>query len=169
MTALKQKTSPAGIALITSGRNEKCFLEAYRDPKGIWTVGYGHTGGGVTQGLRITQARAEQLLASDLNVAEDCINLAVYVPLTQPMFDALVCLVFNIGVHAFRGSTLLVDLNQGEYQAASLQFSRWCHAGGAILPGLVARRSAEREMFLSQALPTGPTQQQQPAPTVEAI
>jgi len=42
-------------------------------------------------------------------------------------------------------------LNAGDYQAAADQFPRWCHAGNQVLPGLVARRAAERAMFLESA------------------
>ncbi len=144
---IPQKTSIAGIAMIC--HFEDCRLEAYRCPAGIPTVGFGHTGAGIMMGLTITLERAKQLLAGDLHVAENAIAHAVHVPLTQGMVDALISLVFNIGAAAFRESVMLGLLNQSDFAGASQQFARWCHAGAEILPGLVARRAAEREMFLS--------------------
>src|SRR6478609_5634681 len=46
---------------------EGLYLKAYKDPVGIWTIGYGHTGlthqdGTVYEGRKITRAEAEQLL-----------------------------------------------------------------------------------------------------------
>lgn len=60
-------------------------------------------------------------------------------------------LAYNIGVSAFRGSTLLRLLNVSQYQAASDEFPRWNKAGGKVLPGLVKRRAAERALFLGEA------------------
>ena len=72
---------------------------------------------------------------------------AVKVPLAQHQFDALVVLAYNIGLGAFRTSTLLRLLNKGELSAAASQFDRWNKAGGKTLAGLTRRRAAERKLF----------------------
>jgi lysozyme len=143
------KTSPAGIALIT--RFEGCELEAYLDAstRKIPTIGYGHTGASVSQGLRITQERACELLAADLLSTEIAVTRAVTVPITQAQFDSLVSLTYNIGPKNFQSSTLLKKLNAGDTSGAAQEFERWIHAGAEILPGLVARRAAERALFES--------------------
>ena len=47
-------------------RNEEgCELKAYLCPAGKWTIGYGHTAG-VTEGMAISQAHAEDLLRADV-------------------------------------------------------------------------------------------------------
>lgn len=140
--------SPAGIALIQA--HEGLRLTAYRDAGGVWTIGYGSTGG-VRRGMTITRDQAVLRLYHDLDTAESAVNSRVTVPLSQPQFDALVSLVFNIGGGAFRKSTLLQKLNAGDYAGAANEFNRWVKAKGRVLPGLVTRRAAERALFLSGA------------------
>jgi lysozyme len=141
------KISPAGIALIK--QFEGCRLTAYPDASSrkVPTVGYGHTGAGVMLGQRITQARADQLLANDLEVFETAVTRAVKVPLSQNQFDALVSFAFNVS--GWQGSTLLKKLNAGDYAACAETFPLYCHAGEEVLPDLVRRREAERNLFNS--------------------
>ena len=137
--------SDSGLALIQ--RFEGLQLTAYVCPAGKWTIGYGCTTD-VAPGMRITQAEAEQRLKEDLQGAENCVNHSLPgVHLTQGEFDALVSFVFNLGCGAFRGSTLYKLLLAGDMDAAAGEFPKWCHAGKTVLPGLVARRAAERELF----------------------
>jgi len=96
----------------------------------------------------IDQPEAERRLKDDLRVAEACVNLNCP-QLTQPQFDALTDLVFNIGCNAFANSTLCRLLHKGDFAGAADQFERWDHAGGRVLPGLLQRRLAEKELFLS--------------------
>ena len=69
--------------------------------------------------------------------------------MTQNQFDALVSLVFNIGGANFASSTLVKKFNAGDIQGAADQFPRWKNASGKEMKGLVRRRAAERELFLS--------------------
>lgn len=140
------KISQAGLDLIKEF--EGFEPEAYLCPAGIWTIGYGHTGD-VSEGQTITEEEAEELLRQDVAFAEDAVTDYVEGDLTQGQFDALVCFVFNIGAGAFRDSTLLRLLNQGDNEGAAEQFLRWNKAGGKVLSGLTRRREAERELFLS--------------------
>jgi lysozyme len=134
-----------GLAL-TEGF-EGCRLVAYQDVRGIWTIGYGHTGIDVYEGLVITQTMAVTLLVSDLAAAVACVNHAVIVPITQDEFDGLVDFVFNDGRGAFVTSTLLRDLNAGDFASAAGQFGLWVNSGGQRQAGLVRRREAEEELF----------------------
>jgi lysozyme len=70
--------------------------------------------------------------------------------LTQNQLDALSCWAFNLGMGAFVSSTLLVKLNRGDFDGAAAEFPRWVYAGRPlrVLPGLVRRREAERQLFL---------------------
>ena len=121
-------------------------LEAYQDSVGVWTIGYGHTKG-VLEGMTITQEGAEQLLQTELEEDEGYIENYVTVPLTQNQFDALVVWVYNLGPTNFRNSTLLKELNSGNYTAAGKEITRWNKAGGKVLAGLVKRREAEAKLF----------------------
>lgn len=130
---------------------EALRLVAYPDPGTggkPWTIGWGHAKG-VKQGDRITQEQAEQFLSDDLAVFELTVNSAIKRPMTQNQFDAMVSLAFNIGGPAFAGSTLVKKFNADDIQGAADQFPRWKLSDGKVMPGLVKRRAAEREMFLS--------------------
>lgn len=127
---------------------ERLRLQAYQDAGGVWTIGYGHTGPDVCEGIVIAREHAEELFIVDVGEREDAIQRLVTGPLTQPRLDGLVPLVFNIGIGAFAGSTLLRLLNARAplIQCAS-QFARWCHVAGAYNEGLAMRRAAEVFMF----------------------
>jgi lysozyme len=141
----KHTYSKAGLKLTESF--EACRFIAYRDIKGVWTIGWGHTGPDVHPGMVITEAEADLLLAKDVQTAVDAVNRLVTVDITQAEFDALVDFTFNIGVRALTSSTLLRALNAGDFQAAADRFDEWDHAGGQVIAGLLRRRQAETEMF----------------------
>ncbi|TAJ97487.1 MAG: lysozyme [Reyranella sp.] len=145
-------TSDVGLSLIKV--SEGLEQEAYPDPGNKvtgepWTIGYGHTAG-VRRGDTCTEEQASEWLRQDLGLAEAAVRTRVEVPLTQGQFDALASFIFNVGVHAFVHSTLLRLLNGGDYEGAAGQFERWINGASGPLPGLVARRAAERDLFLSQ-------------------
>ncbi len=145
------RTSSAGRKLIK--RHEGLSLKAYKDPVGVWTIGWGHTGPDAREGNEITNSRAESLLSADIREAEDDIRRLVKVDLSQGQFDALVSFTFNVGGGALAKSTLLRELNAGKYAAIPGQLRRWVYGtvGGqkVILPGLVKRRSDEAVLWAS--------------------
>lgn len=147
---MTRKTSQSGIDLIK--KFEGVRLVGYRCVAGRPTVGVGHCGPEVTVGMQITQEECDRLLAQDLAKFEAAVNGAVKVNISQNQFDALVSLAFNIGVSAFKASTLVKALNQGKYADAAERFGQWIHAGSAVIPGLIRRRAAERDLFLSPPL-----------------
>ena len=126
---------------------EGCKLTAYQDIRGIWTIGYGHTGHDVRPGLTITQDEAEQLLLHDIESAVNTVNHLVTVQITQHEFDALVDFTFNVGSGNFASSTLLRYLNAGLLDAAAKEFERWDKAAGVVVAGLLRRRIAEENWF----------------------
>jgi lysozyme len=143
------KTSNTGIELIK--KYEGCELEAYLCPAGVWTIGYGSTKG-VSKGDTITQEEAEQILKNDImHEAEVYVDNFVTAKLNQNQYDALVSFTFNLGGGALQKSTLLKKLNNGDYQGAANEFTRWVYAGGKKLNGLVKRRREEKELFLKEA------------------
>jgi lysozyme len=124
---------------VREGRRKK----AYKDTKGIWTIGVGHTGPEVVEGLTISDAEIDRLLEEDIKWAEDAVN-AVKAPLNQNMFDALVSFVFNIGATAFANSTMKRLLDVGDYRGAWQQFDRW-----VIPKEITGRRMDEKKQFIT--------------------
>jgi GH24 family phage-related lysozyme (muramidase) len=144
--SLRRSINQAGLNFIKDF--EGCILEAYKDAVGVLTIGYGHTQG-VTWEQRITQKEAEEFLKEDLNYFENSVSELVKVPLSDNQFAALVSFTFNVGAGALTSSTLLRLLNSGDYQGASNQFQQWIYGDGKVLAGLVRRRTAERDLFLT--------------------
>lgn len=136
----------AGRRLIME--NEGCKLTAYRCPADVWTIGYGHTGESVKEGLTITQHQADVILESDLQRFEYAVSKTC--PRANAnQFSAMVCLCFNIGVDAFQRSTLARKFVTGDTAGAAWEFCRWTRAKGVELPGLVKRRKQEQTLFLT--------------------
>ena len=134
---------------------EGLSLTPYKDAAGIWTIGYGHKivagdpyypVGSVQQ---ITQDEADALLADDTSSAKTAVERLVLYSLSTPQLQALTSFVYNVGQGAFAGSTMLQKLNRGDFTGAADEFDKWTHAGGIQLAGLIQRRAAEKQLFLS--------------------
>ena len=137
--------SKTGLQLIA--QFESCCLTAYQDIRGIWTIGFGHTGPEVVEGLAWTQDQADAQLLKDTQYATNTVNQLVKVPLTQGQFSALCSFVFNVGSGNFHSSTMLRLLNSGDYVGAAGEFERWDKSGGVVVAGLLRRRVAEEQEF----------------------
>lgn len=137
----------SGINIIK--KFEGCKLKSYLCPAGVPTIGYGHTYG-VKLGRTISKAQADVLLDHDYQDALNAVEELVKVPLSENQIGALASFVFNLGRGALLGSTLRKKLNQGDYKGAAEEFDKWVFAGGVKLNGLIARRAAEKELFLSE-------------------
>lgn len=112
-----------------------------------WTCGYGATHG-VTADTTMTREQADAALAAHLLQYEAAVRRACTLPPTQPQFDAMVSLCYNIGPAGFARSTVVKAHNRGDTQAAARAFSLWNKAGGRVLPGLTRRRALEAAMYL---------------------
>jgi lysozyme len=142
---------------------EGCELKAYYCPGGKLTIGYGHTGPDVYEGMKVTKEQANELLFKDIcrfkNGVEKLLKRAA-----QPHETAaFTSFAFNIGLGAFARSTALRCFNSGEYgtydraalQASNLEdlsgvmwgFAAFRMVNGQISKGLVKRRAYEAELF----------------------
>lgn len=140
--------------------NESCRLTAYLDTLAkppVWTVGWGATGTGITAGTVWTQSRADADLRDRLLALANQIVAVVDVPLNRYQLSALVDFAYEEGFGAFRASTLLRKLNQGDYGGAANEFAAWDKAGGVVVPGIASRRARDVALFNEQ--PTAPTAQ----------
>jgi lysozyme len=108
------------------------YLEAYQDPIGIWTIGRGITrmpnGQPVKKGDKLTAHQAAMLNDTTTTTIEQDVLDLISVPINQNQFDALFLLVKNIGIGAFRTSSVLEHLNAGRYADAAYHFGDWVYA-----------------------------------------
>lgn len=149
--------SPKGIHLIEKfecSDNVNNFLRAYKCPAGVWTIGIGTTvypnGQRVKEGDVITKDQAYEYLKFDLSNTEKQVDSYTVDVINQNQFDALISFAYNLGVNALRSSTLLKKVNANPIDPSIRnEFNRWIHAGGQVLPGLVARRAAEADLYFS--------------------
>lgn len=137
------KTSQTGIDLIK--KFEGCLLAAYKCPSGKWTIGYGHTSG-VAAGQKISSAQAEAYLRADLEKFEKLV--AKYDSTyhwTQNEFDAMVSFAYNFG--SIDKLTVNGKRTKAEVSEKILLYVK--DKNGNVLQGLVNRRKAEQELFMT--------------------
>lgn len=146
---MSKKISNNCLALVK--RWEGCYLNAYKDPVGIWTIGYGTTdadksitGTTIKRGLKISQEKADDWLRKSLNKK--------YLPLVlkydskydfnQNQLDALVSFAYNIG-----SIDQLTANGTRSISQISSHITAYNKAGGKVLTGLVRRRADEKALF----------------------
>lgn len=138
-----------GIDLIKSF--EGLRLKAYQDSVGVWTIGFGQTGPDIKEGLTITPQTAEDMLHDALRSFEEGVSKSLGgAPTTDNQFAAMVSLAYNIGVGAFKSSSVLRYHRDSNSGRAAASFKLWNKAGGKVLAGLTRRREAERDLYLSK-------------------
>lgn len=130
---------------------EGCKLTAYRDGGGVWTIGWGHTGPDVHEGLIWTQAQADAALVTDLQTAAIAAHSLLKTPLTDKQLGALISLCFNVPVSDLRTSLLIPAINDGRWADAVRQWVRWDHDNGKEVKGLLRRRLVEASTYLEGA------------------
>lgn len=128
-------------------RKERLRLKAYQDQRGLWTIGYGHCMGRKCTMDTCTTEQALAILVKDVANATH-FERFVHTTLNQNQYDALVSLVFNIGIGHFSTSTLLKCLNSSDFPGAAVQFLVWDKCDGHFSQGHLDRRIEEQEIFL---------------------
>jgi lysozyme len=143
------RPDPLSPAVRIIKKYEGCRLTAYRDPVGIWTIGYGQTAG-VHQGMVITQAEADADLLKEITQRANFVNKVVTAGINDNELCALISFCYNVGNGALQRSSLLRKLN-ADYprEEVAAEFLKWDRAGGKVLLGLTRRRRSERLLFLS--------------------
>lgn len=144
---MKVRTAAAGLAisgaaLVGIAMHEGYVPHAYKDPVGIWTIGFGETAG-VKPGQTTTPIRAMVQMLDSANAIAKGMVACIHVPIAQHEFDAYLSFTYNVGAGAFCRSTLAKKLNEGKYEEACAELKKWVYAGGKVLPGLVNRREQE--------------------------
>jgi len=148
------KISKDGIRLIIA--HEGFRPTPYICAGGKLTIGYGHVilPDEILTLKSVTHEQAQKLLERDVEAAEGAVNREVG-PTHQAIFDALISFSYNVGITAFKNSTLLRKVKAGQYRLAALEFTKWVNAGGSPLKGLIARRAEEAVMFTVGAVKCG--------------
>ncbi len=154
------KTSSTGLNHLKTMEAfmSKLYNDGPNKKTGHCTIGYGHlvhynhcnvkkyvSEHKYINGISIKQATV--ILQKDLSIAEKGINKLVTLTLNQNQFDALVSLVFNIGVGAFSSSTLLKVINNNQLNNVPAAFQMWKKTSGKISAGLINRRESENRLF----------------------
>ena len=120
--------------------------KAYKDSKGLPTIGVGHLIKADEPHLlnaTLSDQEVKELLKSDLKWCSEAVESSVKVPLTQNQFDALYSLCFNIGGTAFKNSTVVKRLNANDLKGAAEAILMWNKP--AVL---IKRREREKALFL---------------------
>lgn len=129
---------------------ESLRLSKYLCPGGYWTIGWGHVCKPDQQD--ITRDEGDRLFNLDVDICERSVCACLparWLGLGDGPYGALISLAYNIGTTNWKASTLRRLLLDHNDVAAADEFPKWRMSGGKILAGLVKRRAAEREMFLS--------------------
>jgi lysozyme len=125
----------------------------YRDPVGVWTIGYGETRNVGPRSRPITKRQARTMLRRRLDADYLKPVLAAAkgagLVLKQHEADALASLVYNCGPGILAPGRSMGDaLRSRDRARIANAILAYDMAGGRSLPGLVRRRRAERKMFL---------------------
>lgn len=152
---LAAQTDPAAIAAQIIAQFEGFSAEAYADPPGqsvTYSIGYGHqiiAGDGFSTASTISKDDALALLQKDLAKYAACVKRAVTVPLAPQQLAALYSFCYNIGCGAFQKSTVVREINAGNFGNVATALALWNKSEGKINQALVRRRSDEAQLFNS--------------------
>jgi lysozyme len=147
------------IHAFEKGPNGSFAATPYRDPVGVWTVGWGHALASEDAGAPYPwdQARSDQQALLELGTAAAGVCAALgderADALTEGQYAACIDFAFNAGVSNFANSTLCSRIRAGQMAAVPAEFGRWVY--GRVngvetkLQGLVNRREAEVRVWLS--------------------
>ena len=127
---------------------ESCRLMPYKCQAGIWTDGIGNTAN-VKPGILITEQEAAQEFVAHIKHFEKELARLLVEPISQPVWDSLISFMFNVGVNAFKRSTLLSRLQHGQTFEACMEMGRWIYVKKKISKGLQNRRKKEITWCLS--------------------
>lgn len=154
-------TMGLAAALVIIPAHEGLRLQPYKDPIGIPTECYGHTGPDVVMGKFNSLQQCEDKLDADVLTAYNTVRRCVKVPLSDAEASAYTSFAFNVGpgkpgvkdgfcvLRSGRTPTFLSKLNSGDRVGACTGILVWDKAGGKQLRGLVTRRHEESTLCLS--------------------
>lgn len=133
-------------------QQEGLRLKAYIDQTGTPTIGFGNTfypdGAPVKMGEVISKETADRMLEYTVNLFSKGVVVYVKSHINQNQLDSLVCFAYNVGLGAFKSSTLLKKVNANPNDPAIRdEFNKWTKSKGVQLKALVNRRKAEADLY----------------------
>lgn len=142
----------AGIAVDIIKEFEGFKANEYLDLAGIRTIGWGTTN--FDKNIKkVTKQEAEAYLNRDISIILNDLRKIIKVPLNHNQWAALISFVYNVGITAFKHSTLLKLINaQKNIYEIETEFMKWKHVGKKVVEGLVNRRRKEFLLFSKKAL-----------------
>lgn len=128
--------------------SEGLVLGTYKDPVGIITSCFGHTGPELKMGQKFTEDQCIKQLGEDMAKHDKQLNSVVKVPYKSDyQHAALLSFTYNVGLGNLKSSTLLRKLNSYDYDGACYELTKWVFStknGVKVkFKGLVTRRTAE--------------------------
>jgi lysozyme len=143
---LNLKISPEGLEFICGF--EGFMPHAYRDTGGLPTIGYGTRLTDMQQYPNgITEKQARDFIAGD--IAEICkkISKCPIAGLQQYQYDAIISLIYNLGLNEFFSSTIYKKITSRSWD---LQSWTWYikDVKDHTDTGLLLRRQAELRLFI---------------------
>lgn len=138
-----------GVDLIK--KYEGLSLKAYPDPASgnkPWTIGYGSTGDDINQSTIWTQQRADKRLNIELGIIVSQIRFGFsHFTINENQLSAMVSFTYNLGM-----DVLIHVIYEVGIKGFPDKILEYIHADQKILPGLIARRQAEKELFLKKSI-----------------
>lgn len=142
------------VAAIVGGLkvDEGFSAPPYQDQAGVWTNGYGNTDGVTAKTPPITPQQAEALLVKQVDKWMAGVDAALTRPAGENQTKAYVNLTHNIGIGAFKNSTVVRRHNAGDFIGACNAILMWnkitVNGVKVVNRGLVNRRQRERAQCL---------------------
>lgn len=168
MRDLKQATKIVkSFEGLLDGNPTTANLDPYMDPRGFWTIGWGHLIMWDKRPLRgqadadlaynlypvgISMKEAEQLLAVDIQERANQFDTWAErheIDLNTNQYNAMISFIFNVGMTNFLQGSIPKLLIAEKFDLASDRMLRYIRSAGEVLPGLVKRRKEEHALFNS--------------------
>ncbi len=133
------------------------FFESFKSrtyicPAGLKTIGYGHViKDKKYDNITMNEYMAHDLLIQDIVPITQALKSYISVVLNQNQIDSLYSFIFNVGIGAFKNSTLRKKINcSSNTDTIFSEFLKWSYINGKKSTGLYQRRMLEAKLFLTK-------------------
>ena len=130
------------------GQREAKRNTAYRDSRGIWTIGIGHHDDTICEGLCWSPEKVDQVFGDDVDTAyREALHAYPWIAmLNEPRAAVIVEMVFQMGFGKVQEFVTLLGFMRDQ---------RWPQAAADMLATAWARETPERVRRLSRQVETG--------------